>query len=95
MKHHIIVKWNESVKDKASLIPDIRSLFEKTLTIEGITNVELLPNIIDRPNRYDLMIAITMEKEALPFYDESSYHKEWKEKYGNMIASKCIFDSEY
>lgn len=93
MKHHIIVKWNEKVKDKAVLIPEIKSLFEKTLSIEGIGDVKLIPNIIERPNRYDLMIVITMEEDALTAYDESEYHKEWKDKYGSLIESKCIFDS--
>lgn len=93
MKHHIIVKWNETVNDKPAMIPNIKALFEKALSIEGIEQVDLIPNIIDRPNRYDLMIVITMDENALSAYDESIYHKEWKEKYGSFIESKCIFDS--
>ncbi len=94
MKHHIIVKWNDKVEDKAALIPDIKELFDKTLTIEGIHKVELIPNVIERPNRYDLMIAITMEESALTTYDDSVYHKDWKAQYGSLIETKCIFDSE-
>lgn len=93
MRHHIIVKWNSSVTDKAALLAEVEELFGKTTSIPGIHKVEMIPNIIDRPNRYDLMIAITMEESALPVYDESVYHKEWKEKYGKYLETKAIFDS--
>ncbi len=94
LKHHILVKYNDTVKDKEILIPEIRSLFEKTLSIEGVHGVELKPNVIDRPNRYDLMIIIDMDKDALCSYDSSEAHRLWKEKYGKMLSSKAIFDSE-
>ncbi|MCQ2433201.1 MAG: hypothetical protein MJ175_11415 [Clostridia bacterium] len=94
MKHHIIVKWNEKVTDKKALLPDIQKIFDGTLEIPGIHAVSLVPNIIDRPNRYDLMIVISMDEEALPVYDKCSYHHQWKDNYGALIESKAIFDSE-
>lgn len=75
-------------------IAPIRALFLETLRIPGIHDVSLYPNIIHRPNRYDLMIVIAMEKEALPAYDASEPHHRWKETYGQYIASKAIFDCE-
>ena len=92
MKHCILVKWNSRVADKAALVPDIRRIFDGTRVIPGIRDVELLSNIIDRPNRYDLMIVITMDEAALPAYDASAPHKEWKATYGAFIESKAIFD---
>ena len=59
IKHCIIVKWNESVGDKDVLIPDIRNIFDRTLEIDGVARTELIKNVTNRPNRYDLMIAIT------------------------------------
>lgn len=94
MQHYIIVKWNEKVLDKEALIPEIEELFQQAVSIPGIHKVELIPNIVDRPNRYDLMIVVTMEQEALSVYDDSIYHKQWKEQYGERIAQKAIFDSE-
>ena len=94
MLHHIIVKWNETVSDKAALIPEINALFQNTTIIPGIHKVELFPNVIDRPNRYDLMIVLTMDPEALPVYDACEWHKAWKEQYGGMIEKKAIFDKE-
>ena len=94
MKHCILVKWKESVTDKTAEIPAIRTIFEKTLSLPGIQNVELLENVIDRPNRYDLMIVLSMDRDALPAYDESAPHKAWKKGYGDYIESKAIFDYE-
>lgn len=94
MKHCILVKWKESVTDKAAEIPVIRTIFEKTLSLPGIQAVELLENVVDRPNRYDLMIVITMDREALSSYDECDAHREWKKTYGDRIAAKAIFDHD-
>ena len=35
-----------------------------------------------------------MDKEALPAYDASEPHHQWKEQYGDLLAAKTIFDSE-
>lgn len=61
MRHHILVKWNDTMPHPD--IAPIRALFLETLRIPGIQDVSLYPNIIHRPNRYDLMIVITMEKK--------------------------------
>lgn len=50
--------------------------------------------MIDRPNRYDLLILLCMEKGALEAYDGSEAHHRWKEVYGGMIEKKAIFDCE-
>ncbi|MCQ2770856.1 MAG: hypothetical protein MJ236_03550 [Clostridia bacterium] len=94
MRHHIIVKWNNLVNDKDSLIPDIEKLFSAALEIKGIHSVEIHKNVIDRANRYDLMIVLVMEKSALEEYDNSVFHKEWKNTYSKYIESKAIFDCD-
>lgn len=94
MKHYIVVKWNSLVKNKKEMLPEIKEIFAKTLEVEGVQNVEIIENVIDRTNRYDLIIRIEMEKASLPLYDACSAHKEWKEKYGKYIENKAIFDSE-
>ena len=93
MKHYILAKWNKDC-DRESLLQPVREIFEETLAIPGVHAVRLKPCCIDRPNRYDLMIEIDMDREALPLYDESAPHRKWKELYGNMLLSKAIFDSE-
>ena len=93
MKHYIIAKWNEGV-DKRALIAPVTELFEETLQIPGVHEVRVKPCCIDRPNRYDIMIEIGMDREALPAYDESAPHKKWKETYGGLLSAKTIFDSE-
>lgn len=92
MRHHILIKWTDNAPhpDLAS----IRALFLQTLQIPGVHDVSLHPNVIERPNRYDLMIVISMEKEALAAYDASEAHHRWKEAYSSCIASKAIFDCE-
>ena len=93
MKHYIIAKLKEGI-DKNALVAPVTEIFEQTLSIPGVHGVRVIPNCIDRPNRYDLMIEIEMDPEALPAYDSSAPHKKWKETYGDMLAAKTIFDSE-
>ena len=94
MKHVILVKWNKTVLDKESILIEAKNIFEKLLNIEGIKSVMLHKNVINRTNRYDLMVVIEMNKEVLPIYDESQPHKEWKEKFGKYVENKAIFDFE-
>ena len=93
MKHFIIVKWNDPAAMKPE-IPAIGALFEQTLAIPGIRSVDVHPSCSDRANRYDLMIEIGMDPEALPAYDACEPHHAWKEQYGGAIAHKVIFDCE-
>lgn len=96
MKHCILVKFNPDVtpEQKQAMVPQVRTLFEQTLQISGISAVDLFTNCIDRENRYDWMIRLTMTPEALPEYDASIWHHQWKETYGSLIAKKAIFDYE-
>lgn len=96
MKHCIIVKYRKEVDEdrKNSLIEEIRDLFEHTLEIDGIHEVNVYPNCTPRDNRYDLMIEMDMEKEALAEYDDCLYHHMWKDNYGDLLEKKAIFDHE-
>lgn len=96
MKHCILVKFREDVEDdeRKDLLPDIRLLFERLTALDGIHGVEVIPNVIDRPNRYDLLIRIDMDREALSAYDKSEPHLEWKTEYAAYLEKKAIFDYE-
>ena len=96
MKHNILIKYIPEItkERKAELIPEIAALFDHTTEIPGIHAVTLYPNIVDRPNRYDLLIQIDMDLEALEAYDASIWHKQWKEQYGSLLEKKAIFDCE-
>ena len=93
MKHYILAKLIDKSK-KNEIIEPVRALFEETLGIPGIHGVQVKPCCIDRENRYDLMIVIDMDPEALPVYDACEAHKRWKVIYGDMLEKKAIFDSE-
>lgn len=93
MKHYIVVKFREGT-DVGALVPPVRQLFAETLQIPGIHSVLVKPSCSGRPNRYDLMIEMEMETEALPVYDASEPHLRWKQEYGDRIAAKAIFDCE-
>ena len=80
MKHLILVKWKETVDDASQLKDEAEALFRETLKTAA--------------NRYDLMIAIDMDRDALPAYNESAAHKRWKAEYGERIEKKAIFDAE-
>ena len=94
IKHFIIVKWNTLVSDKKELLPRIQCIFDKLLVYKEVKSVKISENVVDRSNRFDLMICIEMEKDFLPTYDQSEPHHEWKEKYGKFVENKAIFDSE-
>ena len=93
MKHYILAKLVDGC-EAAPLMEPVTALFEETLAIPGIHAVKVKPCCIDRPNRYDLMIEIEMEREALEAYDNCEPHKRWKKDYGHLLEAKAIFDSE-
>ena len=93
MKHYIIVKFVEGTDFKA-LVEPVREIFNRTLTIPGIHGLELKISNSDRANRFDLMIILDMDREALPAYDASEAHLCWKSEYGDLIAKKAIFDCD-
>lgn len=94
MKHYILVKFNPDGKARENLSGEIRDLFQRSLEIEGVHSVAFHTSIIDLPNRYDLMICVEMEKEALPLFDGSEIHAAWKKNFSGCLESKTIFDCE-
>ena len=93
MKHYIIVKFTDGTDVKA-LVEPVRKIFEETLAIPGIHSLDIRISNSDIANRFDLMIIIDMEKEALPAYAASEPHIRWKSEYGDRIAKKAIFDCD-
>lgn len=93
MKHFIIVKFNDEV-DKEKIKEPIRDLFSKALKIAGIKNVDIYNSNSDLANRHDMMIEMNLSEEALDMFDKSEIHREWKEKYGECIINKTIFDCD-
>lgn len=92
MKHCVLVKFIKSF-DWQSELSKIATIFD-SININGVHKTEYLVNCIDRENRYDLLIRIDMEKEALEKYDMSENHHIWKESYSKYIEKKAIFDYE-
>ena len=94
MQHHILVKWKERPADTACRVREVEAVFHGALGVPGVHAVRVVPNVIDRPNRYDLMIVLTMDKDALPAYDACEAHHAWKNRYGELIEKKAIFDCD-
>lgn len=94
MKHHILVKWNEHAPDHDQLRREIESLFQALPEVPGIHQADVLPSVIDRPNRYDLLILITMDKDALAAYDGCAAHHAFKDTYTPWMEKKAIFDCD-
>lgn len=96
MNHLMVAKFKPEISKEeiAKMFVDIKKIFENARTIEGVSDIEYHMNCIDRPNRYDISVNIIMEKDALAKWDASKWHQEWKEKYGDMLETKCIFDYE-
>lgn len=94
MKHCIIVKFNDTVEDKAALINEIRAVFAAEAIPQGVEGYSFVENCVARPNRYDLMIVVHMPVEVLPVWDASAIHKRWKSEFGGYVAGKAIFYCE-
>ena len=93
MKHYIIVKFVEGTDVKA-LVGPVKAIYDETLSIPGVHSVDFKLSNSDRANRYDLMIVMDMDKEALPAYDVFEPHIRWKTEYGDRVAKKAIFDCD-
>ncbi len=94
MKHLILAKFHTGVTDKAALLEPIRELFSAADQIPGVHGVNVYPCCVERDNRYDVMISLDMDREALPLYDASEMHRAWKREYGDLLEKKAIFDFE-
>lgn len=93
MEHYIISKFHEA--PGAALIAEITELFQGAVNVPGVTAVSVKPNVTPRPNRYDLMICITLAHPSdLDNWDHCEIHKQWKAKYGEMLEKKAIFDCD-
>lgn len=93
MRHYVIIKLKDRAL-KSEVAETARSIFRKTLNIEGVEAVSVCENCVDRPNRFDVMIEITMRPEALALYDPSEAHKEWKRYCDPLLEAKTVFDCE-
>ena len=95
MKHCIIAKYTaEAYARRETLLPRIQEIFSAAGDIPGVKGAEVFPNCVARDNRYDVLIVLDMEPEALPLYDASAPHHLWKEEFGPLLEKKAIFDYE-
>ncbi|MBO4547906.1 MAG: hypothetical protein J5758_01695 [Abditibacteriota bacterium] len=93
MKHYIIAKFTDkSLAD--SLLPDIRALFDRAGASDGVAGVAVHGSCSDRENRFHVMIEMTLSAEGPALWDSSPVHREWKDRYGPLLAAKAIFDCE-
>lgn len=93
MKHLIIVKSTPEV-DPHAFAMEAELHFQDILLLPGIHAVKVIEGIREHENRYHFIIEIDMDKDALPAYNKSKCHHDWKEKYGSQIEKKAIFDYE-
>ena len=93
MKHLIIVKSKADV-DPHAFAQAAEAHFAPIVEIPGVHRVKVIEGIREHENRYHFIVEIDMEKDALPAYNESKRHRDWKEIYGAWIEKKAIFDYE-
>lgn len=96
MKHCILAKFTPEAKaQRAALLPRIREIFSAAADIPGVHGAEVIPNCVDRDNRYDVLIRLDMDREALPLYDVSAMHHRWKDEFTPLLEKKAIFTGGY
>ena len=69
MKHYIIVKFNDDY-DYLNELEEIQELFNKSLTIDGVDEVEIYKSNSKLANRYDLMIKMDLTHDGLKLIDK-------------------------
>lgn len=94
MVHMIISKFQDRGILTAEFMQELEQLFAKADQIPGVHGARIITNCIDRENRYDIIIEVAMEKDALSAWDASEVHAAWKKNYGALLAAKAIFDRE-
>ena len=94
MQHCILVKWTPDAGDKDAMAKEAEAIFAQAVADGVATALTIRRNVINRPNRYDLLIELTMTPDMLPAYDASEPHHRWKETFGARIQQKAIFDYE-
>lgn len=94
MQHCILVKWTAEAGDRDALAKEAEAIFAEAVRDGFATALKIRRNVVDRPNRYDLLLELEMTKEMLPAYDASEAHRRWKELFGPKIQQKAIFDFE-
>jgi len=95
MKHCILAKYRAEVYPRREvLLPRIREIFAPLTDLPGIHGVRVYPNCVARDNRYDVLIVLDMERDALPLYDGSAPHHLWKEEFGPLLAQKGLGEVE-
>lgn len=94
MRHHILVKFADSATDLSQMRGRAEEIFAPVMDIPGVHGYSVHMSSVDRPNRYDLMVVIHMDEDALPRYDASPCHKRWKDELGPLFQQKAIFDCD-
>ena len=95
MKHCILAKYRAEVYPRReALLPRIREIFAPAAELPGVHRITVYPNCVARENRYDVMIVLEMDRDALPLYDDSEMHHRWKDEFGGLLEKKAIFDYE-
>ena len=94
MKHLIIAKYHDTVSDKEEMFRRISELFSTWTEYPFIRGCQIIRNCIDRPNRYDVIIAVDLAPEDLPLWDGCELHRQWKAAFVEALQAKAIFDAE-
>ena len=91
MKHNIIVKFIDNY-DYQNELNHIKELFNKALSVPGVSGIKFHPAIKRASNRHDLWIELIVNEEGLTNWKECEVHKKWLNQYTKYIANKVIFD---
>ncbi len=69
MQHCILVKWTPDAGDKDALAKEAEAIFAQAVADGVATALTIRRNVINRPNRYDLLIELTMTPDMPPAYE--------------------------
>ncbi|MCF0150329.1 MAG: hypothetical protein HUJ80_02855 [Firmicutes bacterium] len=92
MKHLVMVKWNETVADKKALQQEVYELWCRALENKEIRKIDMHVNLLNKPNRYDVMYVVELEPQDMDVWADCQPHQIWKTDYAKYVESKAIID---
>lgn len=93
MEHYVMLKLHDE-QNKSEFVQNARSILEELVDeIDGLLEVSVYENIIDRPDNCDVMIHIVLDsKDTLYRYIKHPIHERFIAYAKPLVATKVSFD---
>lgn len=94
MTHYLLFKLNGKISNE-DFVKRLTPYFEQlNKEIDGFFHFTIKRNVIDRKNNFDILIELSLTKDALENYFVHPLHLQLKEDFKDYISQKAVFDDD-